>query len=375
MTYSIYNTSSSATYTITDGTVNIDLDIGLVGKGYLGYGPTINRNFLQILENFSNASAPSKPVKGQLWYDSLNSVVKVYNGTAWSSVGGSSLNATSATLSGDLTVSGTATFYGTVNLPTLSSLTVSGALTAGSVTATSHYGSLNGPFNGTVGATTPNTGAFTSVTTGTMGVSAALTAGSLNGPFNGTVGATTPNTGAFTSVTTGTMGVSTALTVNTGNNLTAIVNGGTNGTGNIGSSGSSFNTVFAKATTAQYADLAENYVADDLYEAGTVLDFGGEFDVTISSKSNSSRVAGVVSTNPAYLMNGDEEGVNVVAVALTGRVPCKCIGPVEKGDIVVSAGNGYAVVNNTPNTGTIIGKAIQKMGVGEGVIDIVVGRF
>ena len=375
MTYSIYNTSSSATYTITDGTVNIDLDIGLVGKGYLGYGPTINRNFLQILENFSNASAPSKPVKGQLWYDSLNSVVKVYNGTAWSSVGGSSLNATSATLSGDLTVSGTATFYGTVNLPTLSSLTVSGALTAGSVTATSHYGSLNGPFNGTVGATTPNTGAFTSVTTGTMGVSAALTAGSLNGPFNGTVGATTPNTGAFTSVTTGTMGVSTALTVNTGNNLTAIVNGGTNGTGNIGSSGSSFNTVFAKATTAQYADLAENYVADDLYEAGTVLDFGGEFDVTISSKSNSSRVAGVVSTNPAYLMDGDEEGVNVVAVALTGRVPCKCIGPVEKGDIVVSAGNGYAVVNNTPNTGTIIGKAIQKMGVGEGVIDIVVGRF
>lgn len=338
MTYSIYNTSSSATYTITDGTVNIDLDIGLVGKGYLGYGPTINRNFLQILENFSNATAPSKPVKGQLWYDSLNSVVKVYNGTAWSSVGGSSLNATSATLSGDLTVSGTATFYGAVNLPTLTSLAVSGAITAGTVTATSHYGSFNGPHNGTVGATTPNTGAFTSVTTGTMGVSG-------------------------------------ALTVNTGNNLTAIVNGGTNGTGNIGSSSSSFNTIFAKATTAQYADLAENYVADELYEPGTVLDFGGAFDVTMSSKSNSTKVAGVVSTNPAYLMNGEQEGVNVVAVALTGRVPCKCIGPIEKGDIVVSAGNGYAVVNNTPNPGTIVGKAIQKMDSSEGVIDIVVGRF
>ena len=171
------------------------------------------------------------------------------------------------------------------------------------------------------------------------------------------------------------LGVSGAITVNSGNNATAIVNGGTNGTGNIGASGATFNTVFAKATTAVYADLAERYAADAQYEPGTVLEFGGSQEVTISSTPNSSKIAGIVSTNPAYLMNDTLESEYVISLALTGRVPCKVYGPVSKGDMMVSAGNGFAKAEENPKIGTVIGKAIEDFTGVEGVIEVVVGRL
>jgi hypothetical protein len=131
------------------------------------------------------------------------------------------------------------------------------------------------------------------------------------------------------------------------------------------------------ATSARYADLAENYQADAQYEPGTVLVFGGDAEVTVTSTKGDSRVAGVVSTNPAHLMNADLSGENVVALGLTGRVPCKVVGKVKKGDILVtSAKAGYATVNNTPAPGTIVGKAVEdKDDFNEGVIEVVVGRF
>lgn len=116
----------------------------------------------------------------------------------------------------------------------------------------------------------------------------------------------------------------------------------TNGTGtfNIGSATNKFNVVYGTAVTAQYADLAELYVADADYAAGTVVEFGGEHEVTESRTELSRRVAGVVSTRPAYLMNSDCKGDHVVAVALVGRVPCYVVGVVRKGDLLVSAGCG-----------------------------------
>jgi hypothetical protein len=131
------------------------------------------------------------------------------------------------------------------------------------------------------------------------------------------------------------------------------------------------------ATSARYADLAENYQADAQYEPGTVLVFGGDAEVTVTSAKGDSRVAGVVSTNPAHLMNSELSGENVVALGLTGRVPCKVVGKVKKGDILVtSAKAGYATVNNTPAPGTIVGKAVEdKDDFNEGVIEVVVGRF
>jgi hypothetical protein len=129
-----------------------------------------------------------------------------------------------------------------------------------------------------------------------------------------------------------------------------------------------------EATNASYADLAENYLADADYEPGTVLEFGGEFEVTVA-EDETRRVAGVVSTNPAYLMNSKLEGENVVSLALQGRVPCKVRGIIRKGDMLVSGGGGYARPTYDPKIGTIIGKALQNWDGGEGVIEIVVGRL
>lgn len=168
----------------------------------------------------------------------------------------------------------------------------------------------------------------------------------------------------------------TGLIVGINSVNTAIVNAGTNGVGNIGATGATFNTVFAKATTAQYADLAEIYTSDQPYPAGTVVVFGGEAEVTQSHSQNDPRIAGVVSTNPAYLMNNTETGV---AVALQGRVPCRVLGPVSKGDRVVSshiAGVAQALDLAQYQPGCIIGKALQAIDSTDiNVIEVVVGRL
>ena len=151
-----------------------------------------------------------------------------------------------------------------------------------------------------------------------------------------------------------------------------------NNTINIGALGTVFATVYATtfsgvSTTAKYADLAENYQADAVYAPGTVVHFGGEFEVTACDTDMCSRVAGVVSTNPAHLMNTDLVGDNVVALALTGRVPCLVQGTVRKGDMMVSAGNGRARAEINPKIGTVIGKALVNSE-GDATIEVVVGR-
>ena len=135
-------------------------------------------------------------------------------------------------------------------------------------------------------------------------------------------------------------------------------------------------TVEGTAASARYADLAEKYLADNTYEEGTVLVFGGTNEVTITKTKGDRRAAGVVSTKPAYLMNSDLKEENAVALALQGRVPCKVIGKVEKGDMLVTSGMpGFAIVDNDPKIGTVIGKAVeQKTTDGQGVIEVVVGR-
>jgi hypothetical protein len=155
----------------------------------------------------------------------------------------------------------------------------------------------------------------------------------------------------------------------------------TNNARSLGSGTLKWNTVYATvfdgtALTARYADLAENYQADAEYEPGTVLIFGGNAEVTITTIKDDHRVAGIVSTNPAYLMNSDLQGANVVSVALQGRVPCKVLGKVRKGDLLVSSAiPGYAMVGQMPAVGTVIGKALEnKDSEGKGVIEAVVGR-
>ena len=183
---------------------------------------------------------------------------------------------------------------------------------------------------------------------------------------------TTSLTGAL--VVGGGIGAKGTMYINSQDNAIAIGNGGTNGVGNIGASGATFNTAFIRSTSAQYADVAEKYTSDTDYEPGTVLDFGGDQEVTLCDSDMSNRVAGVVSTQPAYLMNDAIQGDHVVSLALLGRVPCKVRGPIVKGDMLVSAGEGYARAENIPQVGTVIGKALEDFNGDQGVIEVVVGR-
>ena len=131
-------------------------------------------------------------------------------------------------------------------------------------------------------------------------------------------------------------------------------------------------TVTALATSAQYADIAEMYSSDHPHEPGTVLEFGGEKEVKRSSTDATPRVAGVVSTKPAHLMNNKQGGV---AVALVGRVPTHVVGPVRKGDMMVATANGRARAEANPAMGTVIGKALENFDDAQGTIEVVVGRF
>ena len=151
----------------------------------------------------------------------------------------------------------------------------------------------------------------------------------------------------------------------------------------LGSGSLRYNEVYAvtfqgTASQAQFADLAERYVADESYAPGTVVEFGGANEVTAVTREGTPAVAGVVSTDPAYLMNAQLEGDTVVAVALRGRVPCKVIGPVRKGDVLIASGK-KGLAKAAPFRGyqtpaaSIVGKAVGEfLQIGEGVIEIVV---
>ena len=172
-----------------------------------------------------------------------------------------------------------------------------------------------------------------------------------------------------------TVTITGGLTVGTGNvSCGNIINTNANGVGNIGSTGTRFNQVFALASSAQYADLAEKYTADATYATGTVVAFGGAEEVTISAVDSDRRVAGVISALPSFRMNDGLQSEHTAMVALTGRVPTMVTGTVRKGDMMVSAGAGRARAEANPAIGTVIGKALADHDGADGVIEVVVGR-
>jgi fibronectin-binding autotransporter adhesin len=270
---------------------------------------------------------------------------------------------------GNLATGGTASATGNI--------TGGNILTAGLISATSTITSATTITGGNLatGGTASVTGNITGgniLTAGLISATSTITSATTITGGNLATGGTASATGNITGGNITTAGV---LTVNSNNAATAIVNGGTNGGGNIGASGATFNTVYAKATTAQYADLAEKYTADATYAPGTVLVFGGTAEVTVNAVDSDRRVAGVVSTNPGFVMNEGLEGEFAVAIALTGRVPCMVVGPVKKGDLMVAAGLGRARAEADPKVGTVIGKALEDFDGVEGTIEVVVGRF
>ena len=558
MAYTINLTDGNVFATIADGTVNTSSSMILVGKNYAGYGEFLDENFIHLLENGSNTTAPSAPLTGQLWWDKTNNLLKVYNGTIFKTIsaatasatapvsnvqgdmwydtvnqqvkvytgaafivvgpafsssegtagaipetindsgasphfvtslyvnntrvaivskdasftpaapvnatfptifngitlynsgspvfGGSATNAqlldsldstdfmratANTSTSGILRVlNNTGLFVGAANVFNVSTsnndalirsdistgnliiqanvggtnfdvaralgasgtFAVSNAATVGttlSVTGNITGGNLNtgaqvvatGNITGgnivTAGLVTA-AGTITSTanvvggnirTVGLVSASGNITSAGnvagtffigngsqltglsaavavtkfVNGTSEGNIGtsggninfdvAGTSNVAVFT--TTG--GVFTGLTT------PSIAKSGTNAVGNIGSSANYFNRVFATATTALYADVAERFAADEVMEPGTVVELGGTMEITRATSELSDQVFGVISTNPAFMMNGGAgEDDTHPAVAMTGRVPVKVVGRVRKGDRLVSAGDGVA---------------------------------
>jgi hypothetical protein len=221
--------------------------------------------------------------------------------------------------------------------------------------------------------------------TGTLGISGAVTGASLSVSTGNIAGGNLILSGAIEDsaqldIRTTAINGNIVLTPNgTGNvNIGSNVMPTGNAIANIGSPTLQFNTVFAKATSAQYADLAEMYVSDQDYLPGTVVEFGGVQEITITTCSHSTAVAGIVSTNPSYLMNSTQTGDYVLPVALTGRVPCQVQGPVRKGDVLVSSATPGVAQRIGANwqPGCVLGKAMEVIDTAEiQTIEVAVGRL
>ena len=301
---------------------------------------------------------------GEVTVDTTNKTLRVHDGVA---VGGSNI----ATVA-----------YVSAQLSALSANKIN--QNASNVTVTASF--VNVAVNGT------NVAAFSSQSLSTTGflnttgniICSVLDAGSIE--CTGIVYAN--STAQSTSTTTGALevlgGVGIVGNLNVGDGTLA---GGTHkfqgnivpftsNTYTLGTNTLWWSLTYSKAVQAQYADLAENYTSDSDYTPGTVLVFDGEAEVTQSATSHDPRIAGVVSTNPAYLMNGAESGI---PVALQGRVPCRVLGPVSKGDRVVAshiAGVAQALDPQQYQPGCIIGKALQAIDSTDiSTIEVVVGRL
>jgi len=363
----------------------------LIGKNYAGYGQFLDDNFIHLLESNANTTPPGAPLTGQLWFNTTSGSLQFYNGVNWvplasnTSSGTAPSNPTVGALWYDSTNAQLNVWTGTAWLligPIYTAATgVTGAIPATVVdnTAVTHVVVELYVSNSLVGfiskdaAFTPQT-PITGFTTIRPGITLSTLVGSQVPLFQGTATSSNQLNGLTSSQfmrTDTNTGTSGSVTVGAG-----ILNGGSSGTGNIGSSATPFNTIFATATSAQYADVAERFHADTVYEAGTVVELGGANEITISTDELSESVFGVISTRAAFLMNsGAGSNDTHPPIAMTGRVPVKVTGTIRKGDRLVSAGNGLARAAQ-PGEATAfntLGRALeQKLDMGHGTVEAIV---
>ena len=191
-------------------------------------------------------------------------------------------------------------------------------------------------------------------------------------------------TGDILTATTDNLSEGSTNLYHTSNRVGAILSNMTTGlfpsqdnTYDIGSSNYQWKTIYGHTVEATYADLAERYEADAEYESGTVVIFGGEKEITVTDVNTDYRVAGVISTDPGLKLNssaGDDK--THPYLALRGRVPCKVIGPVAKGDLLVTSdtpGHARSVGGNLTTAGSVFAKSLtQDMSEGAKVIEVVI---
>ena len=325
------------------------------------------QNIIPEVNNFYELGGPSNR-----WNE-----IYTFNLKTSGTIDGATINSTGGTHTGNIAIN-TVTAAALTTNTTVAELFNSGAATvriaAAGVTQ----------FRNNTQATSTTTGAIQltggmSITTGQLwigGASGRSITATGNVVIDGNAQAMSTTTGAL--VVSGGLGINTGNVYIGGSGGDAIVHAGNivpsaNAVYSIGSSTSWYDTFFGISTQAQYADLAERYVADADYEIGTVLVFGGKQEVTVTTQFADHRVAGVVSGQPAYLMNAVAPGI---AIALRGRVPVKVIGPVHKGDLLVTSdleGRAVSVGGDTSHGIKIFAKSLETNGdLGEKIIEAVI---
>lgn len=510
MPYTITKTDGTTLLNLADGlTDEATTSLVLIGKNYSGYGAFLNQNFVKLLENFSNTAAPDDPLRGQLWWDSANQLLKVFQGTSWKVISSSmsSSQAPVAPVVGDLwwdttntqlkvysgtswvtigpaftatsgqtgavadiiadntpsaathvvvkffvnnqltailsrdaefapLTSASAPGFSTIKPGFNLSTAISGLKYWGTSdnaanlngVAASVYAKLNGTAAFTEAQTIQNNNGLTLGLSGDLKLSAGSGASNITSVTNGNaldfyvkvnnsntkvlsltgagrvevpIGIPTTNNGVATKQYVdqeindlteaiagagGSIGdiqseLSTFLKKDGSNEISGSIRVSVGNSFNLGNATHKFSTIYATtfsgtSTTAQYADLAERFEADQAYEPGTVVSLGGDAEITASKVELSDEVFGVVSTAPAHLMNAGA-GTNQThpAIAVSGRVPVKVIGTVKKGDRLVSAGNGRAraATKDEITPWNVIGRSLQtKTSDGEGTVEAIV---
>ena len=273
MPYTVdYSETGKTPIVINDGVVDTSTSLGLIGKNYTRFGEILNEDLLHLLEHFANGTAPTNPTEGQIWYDTTNSILKIYDNGVWSQI---------------LTSVGTTKIEIRNRKDTLSSYHKTIEFIVDNVI---------------IHVTVDDTTAWTPHADEKL--EDAVTAMSTQFP-----------------------------NIQAGINMNTLAEYKYRGT----------------ATAAQYSDLAERYAADAKYAPGTVVKIGGDKEITQTTENGEDHVFGIVSTAPGFEMNS-AAGPDATHpyIALAGRVPCKVIGEISKGDRLVSSEvPGHARVENS----------------------------
>lgn len=350
MAYTVDFTDGTKTpLVVSNSGVNTNTNIGLVGQGYNNYGEIIAENLLHLLENFASGTAPSKPVEGQLWYDSVNNQLKYFDDTVansgnWKPIASMSVQSLAPTAVGE---------------------------TDGHFWLDTDTGILHLYYNGSWIAINDVAGDTRVVARTRFDISDA-THRTIEVIVNGKIVSITSSD------------LTDWAPQNSGPNAQYLEDGITllNTQFPFIRQGINLNTVddyffHGTATSALYADLAERYHADAVYEYGTVVKIGGAKEITATDKEYCDDVFGIISEKPAFAMNsGAGNSATHPYVALSGRVPVRVVGKVNKGDRLVSSNvPGHAMAGGKGlNWQYVIGRALEdKVNDEPGIIEAVVG--
>jgi hypothetical protein len=351
MTYTVtFSDVSKTPITINNKTVDTSTSIGLWGYGYTSFGTVAAESFLHSLENFAKSTPPTKPVEGQNWFDNSNKIFKYFDDTV--ADGG--------------------------NWKSVASLTVTSVEPSSIGEQEGHFwlddatGKLSLYYNSSwqsIANAGTNTNVVPRVRYDTVGVAhetiEVIVGGKIVSIMSSDSASWAPQIagGNAAYLEDGTTLLNTAFPslvqgINLNINDSYVFNG--------------------TATSSNYADMAERYKADSIIEPGSVVSIGGDFEITLTMTANDTNIVGVVSTDPGVMLNSNAGSDDTHPyVALSGRVPVKVVGPVKKGDRLVSAAvPGYAMRASMPNWAEVIGRALTDHDVGPndlGTVEIIVG--